>query len=141
MIAKRREDYQWKQAKNFVNSADIIIFEDLNVAGMVRRCKPKLVDGKYVANGQAAKSGLNRLILDAGWSDFKSKVKSLSSRAGVTVVEIDPRFSSQECSCCGYISPTNRDAEKFLCESCGHLDDADFDASKVITPGAQKFSV
>jgi hypothetical protein len=50
----------------------------------------------------------------------------------VTVIEIDPKYSSQECSCCGYISPTNRDREKFLCEACGHLDDADFDASKVI---------
>lgn len=138
MIARRREDYQWRKAKNLVESADVIVFEDLNVAGMVRRCKPKLIDGKYVANGQAAKSGLNRLILDAGWSDFKTKVRSLSSRAGVMVLEIDPKYSSQECSCCGYISPTNRDKEKFLCEACGNLDDADFDASKVIAARGAK---
>jgi putative transposase len=138
VIARRREDYQWKEAKSLVDSADIIVFEDLNVAGIVRRCKPKLVDGKHVANGQAAKSGLNRLILDAGWSDFKAKVISLSSQAGVTVIEIDPKYSSQECSCCGYISPTNRDREKFLCEACGHLDDADQDASKVIAARGAK---
>lgn len=138
LIVRHREDYQWKQAKNLLESSDIIIFEDLNVAGMVRRCKPKLVDGKYVANGQAAKSRLNRLILDAGWSDFKNKVKSLSSRAGVVVVEINPKLSSQECSCCGYISPTNRDKEKFLCEACGHFEDADFNASKVIAARGAK---
>lgn len=139
VIARRREDYQWKEAKKLVESADVIVFEELNVAGMVRRCKPKLVDGKYVVNGQAAKSGLNRLILDAGWSDFKEKVKSLSARAGVMVLEIDPKYSSQECSCCGYVSAANRDREKFLCESCGHLDDADFDASKVIAARGTKF--
>lgn len=132
LIARRREDHQWKQAKKLVGSADVIVFEDLNIQGMVRRCKPKLIDGKYVANGQAAKSGLNRLILDAGWGDFQTKVKSLSTRAGVAVVKVDPRFSSQECSHCNYVSKTNRNKEKFLCESCGHFDDADIDASRVI---------
>ena len=46
--------------------------------------------------------------------------------------EVEPQFSSQECSQCGYISPTNREGEKFICEECGHYDDADIDAAKVI---------
>lgn len=36
------------------------------------------------------------------------------------------------CSECGYISPTNRKQEKFICEVCGHQADADVDAAKVI---------
>lgn len=136
-IAKRRDNYQWNVATQLIriaqeNQADFIAFEDLNIKGMVKRCSPKLLNGKYVANGQAAKSGLNRVILDAGWGELKSKVKSLSSRAGLTVVEVNPRFSSQECSHCGHVSPVNRSKEKFLCEACGHLDDADIDAAVVI---------
>ncbi|MEG3955522.1 transposase [Microcoleus sp. herbarium2] len=63
---------------------------------------------------------------------LKQKVKILSERAGVLVHEAVPHFSSQECSECGYVSPTNRDGEKFICEECGHHEDADVDAAKVI---------
>jgi len=56
----------------------------------------------------------------------------LSERAGVLVHEAVPHFSSQECSECGYVSPTNRDREKFICEECGHHEDGDVDAAKVI---------
>ncbi|WP_349262937.1 zinc ribbon domain-containing protein [Allocoleopsis sp.] len=41
---------------------------------------------------------------------------------------MNPKHTSQECSCCGYISPTNRDKEKFLCESCGWVADAECDS-------------
>ena len=40
--------------------------------------------------------------------------------------------TSQECSECGYVSPTNRDREKFICQECGHHEDADVDAAKII---------
>lgn len=56
----------------------------------------------------------------------------MSEKAGVTFLEINPRHSSQECSECGYISPTNRDKERFLCEACNYLADADIDAAIVI---------
>ncbi len=100
---------------------------------MTARCKPKQDEfGKYIANGAAAKAGLNKAILDASWGELKQKVRTLSEKAGVIFHEVNPRFSSQECSCCGYISPTNRSCEKFLCESCGYLADADVDAAIVI---------
>jgi putative transposase len=60
--------------------------------------------------------GLNKAIADAAWGSLKQKVKILSERAGVLVHEAVPHFSSQECSECGYVSPTNRDREKFICQ-------------------------
>jgi putative transposase len=136
-IARKREDYHWKIANQLIKkaldiNAEFIAFEDLNIKGMVKRCSPKMENGNYVKNGQAAKCGLNRVILDVGWGELKNKVKSLSLRTGLTVIEVNPKHSSQECSCCGYVSPTNRDKEKFLCESCGHIADADIDAAVVI---------
>ncbi len=80
----------------------------------------------------SAKSGLNKAILDASWGDLKQKVKVMSEKAGVIFLEVNPRHSSQECSECGYISPTNRDKERFLCEACSYLADADVDAAVVI---------
>jgi putative transposase len=114
--------------------ADCLIFEDLNIKGMMARCSPKLNPdtGKYLHNRQAQKSGLNRAIGDAAWGKLKQKVKQVAAKSGVLVHEINPKHTSQECSCCGYISPTNRDKERFLCESCGWIADADIDAAVVI---------
>ncbi len=56
----------------------------------------------------------------------------MAEKSGVLFHEINPKHTSQECSCCGNNCPTNRDKEKFLCESCGHVADADIDAAIVI---------
>lgn len=130
-VANQRNDYQWKTAKKLVNTADLLVFEDLNIKGMSARCKPKKdeLTGRYVENGAAAKSGLNKSILDAGWGELKQKVRVMSEKAGVMFYEVNPKHTSQECSCCHYISPTNRDKERFLCERCGFFSDADTQAA------------
>lgn len=133
-VGNQRSDYQWKVANRLVKSADAIIFEALNVKEMMARCKPKQdpLTGKYLKNGQAAKSGLNRAIADAAWSDLKLKTKAVAEKLGVIVREIDPRHTSQKCSHCHHISPVNRKDERFLCENCGYLEDADLQASRNI---------
>jgi len=131
-VANQRNDYQWKIANKLCRLGDAIIFEALNVKGMMARCKPKKCPetGKYLKNGQAAKGCLNRVIADAAWGELKLKTKAVAAKLGLIVVEVDPRFSSQQCSCCGYTSPLNRDKEKFLCEECGYIADADVQASQ-----------
>lgn len=133
-VANRRTDYQWKVANKLVKSANAIIFEDLNVKAMMARCKPKVdsVTGKYLKNGQAQKKGLNRVIADAAWGELKLKTKAVAAKLGAIVHEVNPKHTSQQCNCCGYISPTNRKGEKFLCEQCGYLEDADLQASRNI---------
>lgn len=130
-VANQRADHQWKTAKKLSGLADLIIFEDLNIRGMSARCKPKKdeLTGRYIENGAAAKSGLNKAILDASWSELKQKVKVMSEKAGVIFHEINPRHTSLECNQCHYISPTNRDKERFLCEACNYFCDADVQAS------------
>lgn len=129
-IVNQRTDYQWKLANSLTRSADLLVFEDLNIRGMSARCKPKQDEnGKFIRNGAAAKAGLNKAILDASWSELKRKVRVVSEKAGVFFLEINPRYTSQKCSCCGYISPTNRERERFLCEVCDYLADADVQAA------------
>ena len=130
-VANQRDDYQWKVAKKLCQLGDAIIFEALNVKGMMARCKPKKCPetGRYLKNGQAAKRGLNQVIADAAWGELKLKTKAVAAKLGLIVAEVNPKFSSQQCSCCGYISPLNRDKEKFLCEECGFFSDADIQAS------------
>ena len=51
-------------------------------------------------------------------------------RKGVPTVQIDPRNTSRECSCCGHIDKANRRSQsKFLCLKCGHQANADDNAS------------
>lgn len=74
-VTNKRSDYQWKLGNNLVRQADAIVFEDLNIKGMSARCKPKQDEnGKYIRNSQAAKSGLNKAILDA--SVVRTQTKS-----------------------------------------------------------------
>jgi len=49
----------------------VIVYEDLNINNMSKRCKPlpDLADG-FAPNGQLAKSGLNKRIYDASWGKF-----------------------------------------------------------------------
>lgn len=132
-IEQQRTDYQWKIANRLNRQAQCIIFEDLNIKGMVKRCKPKQDEsGKFVHNAQAAKSGLNKAILDAAWGELKQKTSAVAAKSGNLVWSTNPVKTSQECSVCHFVSPTNREGEKFLCESCGSLDDADTNASSNI---------
>ncbi|HEX5543124.1 MAG TPA: transposase [Micromonospora sp.] len=54
-------------------------------------------------------------------------------RAGVPLVEVDPRYTSQTCHGCGYRDKRNRpDQETFNCRSCGVVAHADHNAARNI---------
>ncbi len=133
-IRRYRQDFQWKLGKKIAAMADVISFEDLNIQGMKKRCKPKKCPetGKYLRNNQIAKSQLNKAISDAAWYSLRQKTKHQATKLGNWVMEVNPRGSSQECHKCHFVSPNNRDKEKFVCENCGHYDDADLNAGKIL---------
>jgi putative transposase len=133
-ITRVRSDYQWKLAKKIASSADVIGFEDLNIKGMKARCKPKKdpETDKFIRNGQAAKSALNKAISDASWYSLRVKTEYQANKLGNWVEDVHAHHSSQECSECHHVSPVNRNGEKFVCEECGHHEDADIDAAVVI---------
>lgn len=129
-IVNQRTDYQWKVAHQLVRLADVIVLEDLNIKGMIKKCKPKQDEnGKYVNNGQSAKKALNRLIRDCAWGELKLKIQSVAEKFGCLVVEVNPKHTSQQCSACGHIDKQNRKGEKFACTNCGHIADADNQAA------------
>ena len=70
-ITNSRQDLIQKTTTNLIKNFDIIYLEDLNIKGMSHRCKAKQDEnGKYLPNGQSAKSGLNKSILDVAWGNF-----------------------------------------------------------------------
>lgn len=54
-----------------------------------------------------------------------------SAIAGIPLVVVPPAYTSKTCSSCLHIG--NRNGKHFTCDNCGHNDDADINASKVIS--------
>src|SRR5690606_21684830 len=69
------------------------------------------------------------------WSfyDLKTKIEYKARLNGVTVITVDPRNTSRQCSSCSHISKSNRKSQSsFVCQNCGFTDIADSNASRVI---------
>jgi len=96
-IARSRQDFQYKSAHKLVRSGKKVFFcEDLNFKGLTKRNAPKQDDdGKYLPNGQSAKSGLNKSWLDAAFGQFFSTLSYIAGKAGAVVVEKNPAYTSQ----------------------------------------------
>ena len=59
---------------------------------------------------------------------YKAKISS------IVVNKVEPRYSSQRCSECGFIHEENRKTQsEFECISCGFTDNADYNGSKNIS--------
>ncbi|MFQ3614181.1 MAG: transposase [Cyanobacteriota bacterium] len=101
-IARQRRQWHFETAGELVDKADVIFVEDLQVANMIRRCKPKLGEGgEFLPNGQAAKSGLNKSFADAGIAGFLNEVLPYkAAKAGRWVVKVNPAGTSQHCAMC-----------------------------------------
>jgi putative transposase len=129
-IASQRRDFHHQIARKLVNDYDVIVLEDLEVKNMCRSAS-----GTVDAPGTnvAAKRGLNRSILDAGWAAFASILAGKAEEAGRLVVKVDPRRTSLRCSSCGHIAAENRVSQAvFRCQRCGFSLHADVNAARNI---------
>jgi putative transposase len=85
-IADTRKDWLHKETRKLVDEFDLIAVEDLNVEGMSR-------------------SRFGKSILDAAWSEFVNQLSYKAENAGGSLVRVNPRGTSQECSGCGATVP------------------------------------
>ena len=66
--------------------------------------------------------------------DLQSKIEAKAKEHGITIVKIDPQYTSQRCSKCGHIDKGNRTSQaRFLCTKCGFSCNADFNSSQNIS--------
>ena len=96
-IARARKDHAYKTAHKLIRTGQKVFFrEKLNLKGLSQKNKPKLDEtGKYLSNGQSAKSGLNKSWLDAAFGQFFSIFNYIAEKAGVAVIEVNPAYTSQ----------------------------------------------
>ncbi|GET35411.1 transposase [Microseira wollei NIES-4236] len=82
-IARARIDHAFKTAHAVVRTnKKVFVHEDLNLKALSLRNKAKLdEDGKYLPNGQSAKSGLNKSWLDAAFGQFFTILEYIAAKA------------------------------------------------------------
>jgi len=135
-VRNQRGDFLHQQSRRLVDRYGTIVFEDLAIVNLTKRPAPKVDDAAsaeagepvYAPNGAAAKAGLNKSILDAGWGQFTQLCTVKAAWAGRQVLFVDPKFTSQLCSQCGAIHKKTL-AERWHSCACGCELDRDHNAA------------
>jgi putative transposase len=111
-VGNQRKDWHHKIALSLVQRYGLIAHENLNVKGI-------------------AKTRLAKSTHDAGWSQFLSILKQKAESAAVLVVGVDPRNTTQACSCCGTIAAVRLKLSDrwYHCASCDFQADRDLNAA------------
>ena len=96
-IARSRKNHAYNTAGALLKTGKTVFFhEKLNLKGLSRRNKPKQDEtGKYLSNGQSAKSGLNKSWSDAAFGQFFEILKHKAEKAGALVIPVNPAYTSQ----------------------------------------------
>ena len=99
-ISRQRKDFVVKTARALCTSNDVIVLENLNVRGLVK-------------NHNLAKS-----VADASWSMFKQWLKYMGRIFDREIIEVNPAYTSQDCSGCGARVKKSLSTRTHTC-SCG----------------------
>ncbi|KVZ09653.1 RNA-guided endonuclease InsQ/TnpB family protein [Burkholderia stagnalis] len=122
-IGNARRDYLHKATTTISNNHAMVCIEDLQVRNMSRSAAGNAENpGKNVR----AKSGLNKAILDQGWSEFRRQLDYKLAWNGGWLIAVPPANTSRTCPACGCVSAENRLTQaRFACIECGFEENAD----------------
>jgi putative transposase len=108
-VSRQREEFCKRVALRYIQSNDLVAYEELNVKGMVK-------------NRHLAKS-----ISDAGWSTFRRWLEYFGYKYGKITIAVSPYNTSQNCSNCGQKVQKSLSTRTHVC-SCGFVCDRDVNA-------------
>jgi putative transposase len=139
--AKRRlrklagKEARFRKHTNHVISKEIVQTAERTARGIA------LEDLKGIRGRVTARRSQRSRLHSWSFHQLRAFVAYKARRAGVPLVAVDPRYTSQACSCCGCIDRKNRPNQAtFSCVSCGHAEAADLNAARnirakaVVTP-------
>ena len=110
-VSRQRKDFACKQASALVKSSDFLAYEDLKIASLVK-------------NHHLAKS-----ISDASWGLFLSWVRYYGALHGIPIIAVSPRYTTQDCSGCGFRVRKTLSMRTHICPRCGLVLDRDWNAA------------
>jgi putative transposase len=122
-IANARKDFVHKTTADISKNHAMVAVEDLQVRNMSKSAKG---NAEKAGKNVAAKSGLNKSILDQGWFEFRRQLEYKLNWNGGMLVVVPAQYTSQTCPCCGHVCKENRQTQaKFACVGCGYTNNAD----------------
>ncbi len=119
-VQRQREDFARKQASTLVTSHDLIAYEHLKIANLVK-------------NRKLAKS-----ISDASWGRFLWWLTYYGTIHAIPVIAVEPAFTSQDCSACGVRVKKSLSVRTHICPGCGLVLDRDHNAARNILAAAYR---
>ena len=99
-IQRQRKDWSIKLARCVVHSNDVVVYEDLKIANMIK-------------NHHLAKS-----ISDASWYQFTQWLGYYGLIWDKVVVAVSPNYTSQDCSDCGHRVKKSLSTRTHSCPNC-----------------------
>jgi putative transposase len=112
-IKNRRDNFSHQESRRLVNKYDYLVIEDLSINRM----------------REDAYKILNSEISDASWNSFIEKLSYKAEYAGKKVIKINPAYTSQDCSKCGYRVTKKLSDREHNCPNCKIKMDRDLNAS------------
>lgn len=131
-IARQRKQWHFEITKKLCQRANVIFIEDLKIANLRRKNKPKKVEGKYIPNGQSAKSGLNKSLSDCAIGQFVDILHYQAKKLGNLIVKVNPKGTSQYCHNCLNKVPKTLADRWHKCNKCQQSIDRDFNSALLI---------
>lgn len=123
-IANKRRDFAHQLSRYLVSRFGIIVFEKLNIRGMLK-------------NHSLAKS-----IADAAWNQTIQFTAYKAESAGRFEVEVNPRGTSNTTFCCGEKVDITLADRVIHCPKCQSVTDRDFNASlNILAAGLRSFGL
>ena len=128
-IANQRKDAIHKKTSSLVQEHAVIFVGNVNAKAM-------------------AKTRMAKSVHDAAWTTFRTQLKYKAIGRCVVFEEVDERFTTQTCSCCGLISASSPKGRaglrirEWACGSCGAVHDRDTNAARnILAAGLRRLAV
>jgi putative transposase len=120
-----------KRESRFVRDVNHCISKKLVQLALLRQKALALESLKGIrGRGNGYNRAMRTELNSWAFHQLKLFVAYKCQRAGVTLIEVDPRYSSQTCSGCGHCEKGNRKSqERFECLCCGLKLNADINAA------------
>ena len=129
-IATIRHRWHHETSRVLADTAGLLAIEDLKTKAMTRSARGS---AEHPGRNVRQKAGLNREILNTGWSRLRQMLEYKAAHVEV----VPPMYTSQTCRGCGTADPASRKSQsEFECVHCGHKGNADVNAALNIMASA-----
>ena len=116
-----------------VDKYDFFAIEDLSIVALTKSARGTL---ENPGQGVTIKSAANRTMLEQTWGEFAQILTYKAEGAGMSLVRVDPAYTSLTCSKCGVAqfdsSRQERNRIRFRCPDCGNNLNRSINAAKNI---------